>query len=145
MGCLKRFRPEGAGSASVFGPLENALMNALWDLAAPATVGDVVERLRSQGLDVHYSSAKTTLNTLAAKGCVTKAPRGRANVFAAGLSRFDFEAQVVRRVFGALLRDYRTPLLTYVAEQLAEDRALREELNRLIQERLRHPISRLSA
>jgi predicted transcriptional regulator len=121
-------------------------MNALWDLDAPATVSDVAERLRSQSLDVHYSSAKTTLNTLVAKGCAKKAPRGRANVFAVTMSRVDFEARVVQRVFGALLRDYRAPLLTHVAERLAEDSASLEELTRLIgEQQTRRPIPRLSA
>lgn len=131
---MNHFRPDADGSASVLGPLESAVLNALWDVDAAATVGDVVERLASQGHAVHYSSAKTTLNTLVAKGYAKKRSIGRANAFAARVSRADFDARVVQGVVGGLMRNYRNPLLSHLAEQLADDDASLEEFRRLLEE-----------
>ena len=132
---MKRFRPEAAGSATVLGPLESAILNALWDLGTPSTVNQVLDRLRAEGHDVHYSSAKTTLNTLVAKGCVMKKPIGRANAFAATVSRADFETRVVQGVIGGLMRNYRNPLLAHLADTLAGDDATLKEVERLIKQR----------
>lgn len=129
---MQRFRPDARGSASILGSLESAVLNALWDIGSAATVGDVVERLSKQGQEVHYSSAKTTLNTLVAKGYAKKNPVGRANAFAATVSRAQFDAQVVQGVVGGLMRNYRNPLLAHLAEQLAHDEASLEEFERLI-------------
>ena len=131
---MNRFRPEAAGSASVLGPLESTVLNALWDIGASATVGDVVERLGSEGHAVHYSSAKTTLNTLVAKGYVEKSSIGRANSFAAKVSPEEFEARVVQGVVSGLMRNYRNPLLAHMAEQLARDDVSLEEFERLIEQ-----------
>ncbi len=132
---MNHFRPDAGGSASVLGPLESAVLNALWDVDAAATVGDVVEHLASQGHAVHYSSAKTTLNTLVAKGYAKKRSIGRANAFAARVSRAEFDARIVQGVVGGLMRNYRNPLLAHLAEQLADDDASLEEFRRLLEER----------
>lgn len=131
---MNHFRPDARGSASVLGPLESTVLNALWDIGAAATVGDVVEKLESQGHPVHYSSAKTTLNTLVAKGYAEKRPIGRANAFAARVSREQFDVQVVQGVVGGLMRNYRNPLLAHLAEELAQDDASLDEFRRLIEQ-----------
>ncbi len=134
---MRRFRPDASGSASVLGPLESTVLNALWEIGGFATVGAVVEHLEAHGRDVHYSSAKTTLNTLVAKGYVKKRPAGRANVFAARLSREAFEERVVRGVVRGLMRNYRNPLLVHMADRLAADDATLEEFERLLEQRRR--------
>ncbi len=128
------FRPETPGSASVLGPLESVVLNALWDIDASATVGQVVERLERGGHPVHYSSAKTTLNTLVSKGYAKKQPLGKANAFSATVSRDEFERRVVGGVLTGLMRNYRNPLLAHMAQQLAHDDASLEEFERLLQE-----------
>jgi predicted transcriptional regulator len=114
------------------GSLESAVLNVLWEIGAPATVGDVVDRLAGKGQAVHYSSAKTTLNTLVTKGYVRKRPFGRANMFAAKVSREAFDDRVVQGVVSGLLRNYRNPLLAHLARRLADDEASLEEFERLI-------------
>lgn len=131
---MNHFRPDAGGSASVLGPLESSVLNALWDAGTAATVGDVVERLASRGNAVHYSSAKTTLNTLVAKGYAEKRSIGRANAFAATVTRAEFDARVVQGVVGGLMRNYRNPLLSHLAEQLAHDDASFEEFRQLLEQ-----------
>lgn len=131
---MNHFRPDAGGLAAVLGPLESNVLNALWSIGTAATVGEVVERLESQGHSVHYSSAKTTLNTLVAKGYAQKRSVGRANVFAATISQSEFDTRVVQGVVGGLMRNYRNPLLSHLAEQLAHDDASLDEFRRLIEQ-----------
>ncbi|MHB8141377.1 MAG: BlaI/MecI/CopY family transcriptional regulator [Vulcanimicrobiaceae bacterium] len=128
----KIFRPGSQGSAAVLGSLESAVMNAVWEIDAPATVGEVTEHLERAGQHTHYSSAKTTLNTLTGKGYLTKRSIGKANAFAAALSREEFERRVVGGVLTGLMRNHRNPLMASLAETLAGDPASLDEFERLI-------------
>lgn len=130
----KVFRPFADGSAAVLGPLESAVMNTVWDIGTPATVGEIVERLEQAGQPIHYSSAKTTLNTLTEKGYLTKRPCGKANAFTAALSRDAFERRVVGGVLTGLMRSYRNPLMASLAQTLADDPASLDEFERLLAE-----------
>ncbi len=128
------FRPEAPGTAAVLGPLESAVLNALWDIGEGAAVGQVVERLERTGYRVHYSSAKTTLNTLVVKGLAKKRLMGKANTFTVTVGREEFQRRVVDGVLGGLMRNYRNPLLAHMAEHLAQDDASLEEFERLLDE-----------
>ncbi|MHB8432344.1 MAG: BlaI/MecI/CopY family transcriptional regulator [Candidatus Tyrphobacter sp.] len=130
----KVFRPHADGSAAVLGPLESIVMNAVWEIGTSATVGEVAEWLGRAGQHVHYSSAKTTLNTLTEKGYVTKRPLGKANTFTAALSREAFEQRMVGGVLGGLMRNYRNPLMASLAQTLAGDPASLDEFERLLAE-----------
>jgi predicted transcriptional regulator len=131
------FRPDAPGTASVLGPLESAVLNALWEIGSRATVGDVVECLKQAGSSVHYSSAKTTLNTLAAKGYAEKRPLGRANTFSPKISREEFERHVVGGVLSGLMRNYRNPLIANLAQTLANDEQSLKEFERLLEQQRR--------
>jgi len=121
------FRPSVGGSAAVLGPLESEVLNALWEIGGSATVAEIVERLARDGHSVHYSSAKTTLNTLTEKGHLTKSSRGKANAFTAVLTRAQFEERIVGGVLTGLMRNCRSPLIANLAETLAsDDESLRE-------------------
>jgi len=130
----KVFRPESQGSAAVLGPLESAVMNAVWAIGAPATVGEVANWLERAGQRIHYSSAKTTLNTLTEKGYLTKSPIGKANAFAAAVSSSEFEERVVDGVLTGLMRNYRSPLIASLAQTLANDPESLSEFERLLAE-----------
>ena len=128
------FRPDEAGSAAVLGSLESLVLNAVWAMDRPVTVGDVAEWLKNAGQHVHYSSAKTTLNTLTEKGYLRKRSIGRANAFAASLSKEEFDRRVVGGVLSGLLRNYRSPLMASLAETMAHDAESLQEFERLLAE-----------
>lgn len=109
-------------------------MNAVWRLDRASTVGDVTRALERDGERVHYSSAKTTLNTLTEKGYLTKRSIGRANAFAAALSLEEFEQHVVGGVLTGLMRNHRSPLIASLAQTMAHDAESLEEFERLLAE-----------
>ncbi len=127
------FRPGVGGPAAVLGPLESDVLDALWEVDAPATVAEIVDRLAKRGHSVHYSSAKTTLNTLAEKGHLTKKARGKANTFTAVLTRDQFEERIVGGVLTGLMQNYRSPLIANLAEALASDDESFREFERLLE------------
>lgn len=126
------FRPDETGSAAVLGPLESLILNAVWVIDRPVTVGDIAGWLKLAGHHVHYSSAKTTLNTLTSKGYLKKRSMGRANAFAAAVSKDEFERRVVGGVLSGLLRNYRSPLIASLAETMAHDAESLAEFERLL-------------
>ena len=126
------FRPDASGSASVLGPLESTVMNAVWMMERAVTVGDLIAWLERDGQHVHYSSAKTTLNTLTEKGYLTKRSIGRANVFTQTLSRAEFEQRLVGGVLTGLMRNYRSPLMASLAQAMAQDDDSLQEFERLL-------------
>lgn len=127
------FRPGAGGSAAVLGPLESDVLNAVWEIGGSATVAEIVDRLAIGGRSVHYSSAKTTLNTLTEKGHLTKRARGKANTFTAVLTRDQFEQRIVGGVLTGLMQNYRNPLIANLAETLASDDESLREFERLLE------------
>lgn len=129
------FKPGEHGSAAVLGPLEADVMNAVWVAGAPVTVSDVMQVLNQRRKTSAYSTVKTILTNLADKGYLSKRSSGRANTFAAKQSKQEFERDVVDGVVSSLLRDYRNPLLTHLADELSADPQTIAEFERLLARR----------
>jgi len=115
-------------------------MDVIWEKAQPVTVGDVVDALARRDPPLAYSTIKTILTNLADKGYLSKRSVGRANQFTAKKSKVNFQRDVIGGVVNSLLRDYRNPLLTHLAQELADDPESIAEFERLLAERKeRHP------
>lgn len=78
------------------GELETAVMDQLWDDAAPATVREMVERLRP-ARSLAYTTVLTVLDNLHRKGLVSRDKPGRAFVYRATSSREAHTAELMRR------------------------------------------------
>jgi predicted transcriptional regulator len=131
------FKPGERGSAATFGPLEAEVMDALWAARKSVTVGDVADALGRRKPTLAYSTIKAVLSNLADKGYLSKRLIGRANSFTAKQSKEEFEREVVGGVVDSLLRDYRNPLLSHLADELADDPKSIAEFERLLAERKR--------
>lgn len=112
-------------------------MDAVWASGLPVTVGDIAGALGRRKPTLAYSTVKAVLSNLAEKGYLSKRLVGRANSFVAKQSKEDFERDVVGGVLDSLLRDYRNPLLSHLADELADDPKSIAEFERLLAERKR--------
>ncbi len=110
-------------------------MDVIWEKAHPVTVGDVADALAHREPPLAYSTIKTILTNLTEKGYLAKRSVGRANEFAAKKSKSHFQRDVIGGVVNSLLRDYRNPLLTHLAQELADDPESVAEFQRLLAER----------
>lgn len=129
---MKRLLRLGArGSVSALGPLESEVMDELWLRGGWASAPDIMPRFGSR---FAYSTIKTILNNLSAKGHVRKRAAGHMNEFAAALTREAFEERLVADVVKPLVAHYRNPLLAHIVHQLDDDDGIRE-LERLLEER----------
>jgi BlaI family transcriptional regulator, penicillinase repressor len=77
------------------GPLESAIMRALWDTSEPLKVSEVTERL-AYPRDLAYTTVMTVLTILCRKGLARRDRNGRAWRYAPTLSRDDYLTQRVR-------------------------------------------------
>jgi predicted transcriptional regulator len=77
------------------GPLESAIMCALWDTPEPLKVTGVTERL-AYPRDLAYTTVMTVLTILCRKDLARRRRNGRAWLYAPTLSRDDYLAQRVR-------------------------------------------------
>ena len=129
------YKPGEHGSAAVLGPLEADVMNAVWVAGGPVTVADVMQLLSQRRKTSAYSTIKTILTNLADKGYLLKRASERANTFASKQTKQEFERDVVDGVVSSLLRDYRNPLLTHLADELSADPQTIAEFERLLAQR----------
>ncbi|MFS8478662.1 MAG: BlaI/MecI/CopY family transcriptional regulator [Micromonosporaceae bacterium] len=80
-------------NANRLGDLERAVMDALWDREAPATVREVAEQLVDRKLA--YTTVMTVLDRLTGKGFVTRERVGRAWSYRPTASREAYIAQLM--------------------------------------------------
>lgn len=129
-------RPREAVNFSL-GKLERAAMEEVWR-RGEASAGDLH---RDSGGRAAYTTWMTTLDRLFKKGLLTRRKVGRAYVYAPRVSREEFEQGVAADVIDELLGSGAggaEPLLACIVETLSErDRALLDELSRLVEEKRR--------
>jgi predicted transcriptional regulator len=112
-------------------------MDVIWRAQATVTVSDVEATFRARGEEFAYSTVKTVMTNLVKKGLLTKRAAGRANAFTATQTRAAFERVAVGGVVNSLLREYRNPLLSHLADELIANEASLAEFEHLLAERRR--------
>jgi predicted transcriptional regulator len=118
------------------GDLERGVMDLVWSLGE-VSVREVCERF---GQGVAYTTVMTTMDRLFKKGLLTRRKVGRAFVYAAAASREAVEGAVATELVHSLLQREGEPLpvLSSLVDAVSDrDRALLEELERLIREKRR--------
>jgi predicted transcriptional regulator len=119
------------------GKLERAVMEELW-ARGRASAGDVQ---RAFGGRAAYTTWMTTLDRLFKKGLLAREKEGRAYLYTPRVTREEFERGVAEDVLGGLLDRVAggaEPLLACIVEAVGErDRALLDELQRLVEEKRR--------
>jgi predicted transcriptional regulator len=124
------FHPAGRGLRKIFGELELAVMESVWQ-RGQATVRDVHEDLADRGLA--YTTVMTVMTRLAQKGLLEKQRDGAAFVYQAPLSADELLRSSVRDVLAGLLTDFAQPTMSEFVETLKTDGADRiDELKKLV-------------
>jgi predicted transcriptional regulator len=131
-------RPREVVGATL-GKLERAVMEAAWERKR-LSVGDLY---RAFGERTAYTTWMTTLDRLYKKGLLKREKEGRAYFYSPSLTREEFERGVAEDVLGELLERSSggggaEPLLACIVDAVSErDRALLDELHRLVEEKRR--------
>ena len=118
-------------SSSQLGPLEERLLEALWE-RGDATVRDLVD---SAGLDLAYTTVMTTLDRLFKKNLLSRKAEGRAFRYAPRYSREELHREVAGEAFRQLLDASPTSSLplSYLVEILSErDAELLDDLRQAV-------------
>jgi predicted transcriptional regulator len=120
------------------GSLERDVMALVWR-RGDVSVRDVCDAL---GCGVAYTTVMTTMDRLFKKGLLTRRKVGRAFVYRATASRAEIEGAVATELVHSLLQREGEPLpvLSSLVDAVSDrDRALLDELERLIREKRRRP------
>ncbi|MBV9959267.1 MAG: BlaI/MecI/CopY family transcriptional regulator [Acidobacteria bacterium] len=122
---------------SALGQLEREVMEELWR-HGEMSVRDVHQAFEKR---TAYTTLMTTLDRLHKKGLLNRRKHSRAFLYAARVSRAEFEEAVREDVVDGLLdqsTDGVKPVLSCIIDQVSSrDRALLDELERLIKEKKR--------
>jgi predicted transcriptional regulator len=122
---------------SGLGALERAVMSIAWR-EGDISVREACNRL---SVNVAYTTVMTTMDRLFKKGLLTRRKVGRAFVYRAAATRKELEGAVASALLQSLLhRDGNEPLpiLSSLVDAVSDqDRALLDELERLIHEKRR--------
>ena len=122
---------------SGLGALEREVMSIAWT-TTEVNVRDVCDQLSSA---IAYTTVMTTMDRLFKKGLLARRKVGRAFVYRAAASRDEMEGAVATElVHGLLQQDGAEPLpiLSSLVDAVsARDRALLDDLERLIREKRR--------
>jgi len=129
------FRPEAKGLRKVFGELETAIMECLWD-RGQATVSEVYKALAPQR-EIAYTTVKTVMERLAAKGYLHTDNHQRAYVYTPTQSRDDVLRQMSETIFTGLLNDFGEVIAAHLLEETVRqcDQETLERLHALIEAR----------
>jgi len=118
------------------GSLERDVMALVWD-RREITVRDACDRLGT----VAYTTVMTTMDRLFRKGLLERRKVGRAFVYSAAASRKEIEGAVASELVHSLIHGETgepLPILSSLVDAVSErDRALLDELERLIREKRR--------
>ncbi len=118
------------------GPLERRVLDALWARDQPGSVRDLLPAFG----DIAYTTLMTTLDRLYRKGVLRREKVSRAFIYTPRYTREELAAALAGRTFGALLGapPAARPLLSFFVDEVGRhDRALLDELERLVREKRR--------
>ena len=124
---------------SALGKLEKTVMEEVWRRKR-VSASDIY---RAFGERTAYTTWMTTLDRLFKKGLLAREKEGRAYLYSPRVTREEFERGVAEDVLGDLLGRSSSgtgaePLLACIVDAVSEhDRALLDELHRLVEEKRR--------
>src|SRR5262249_39522922 len=138
---LHRFNRTGEVTTPELGPLEREVMELIWRRPKDASGVSVRDIHLAFDERLAYTTLMTTLDRLHKKGLLDRRRSGRAFFYSPRFSPDEFERGVARNVINALLGrgpDGVEPILACIIDAVSErDRALLDELDRLIKEKRR--------
>jgi predicted transcriptional regulator len=138
---LPAFKKMGESAASDLGPLEREVMETIWRRPGRATGVSVRDVHLAFNERLAYTTLMTTLDRLHKKGLLDRRKQGRAFLYSPRFSPDEFERGVARNVIDMLLgrgADGVEPILACIIDAVSEhDRAMLDELDRLIKEKRR--------
>lgn len=122
--------------AEVLGPLENEIMNVVWD-SGEVTVRDVHHTLEAKR-PIAYTTVMTTLGRLADKGFLRRIEDQPAHHYQAIVSRDDYASSTVKSVVDWLVSHFPDPAVSYFVDRVEEeDEEVIKRLREAIEQRKR--------
>ncbi len=123
-------RVQQRGVAKFLGEWEARVMEIVWHQGR-ATVQEVHQRLRDQGLTLAYTTVLTEMQNLAKKGLLRSHRQGRRNVYEPVMSREAFLEERISRTVQSLLQDFPDQVLAHLFPEGEVDTEVKSLLEKL--------------
>jgi predicted transcriptional regulator len=134
---IRGFKRPSDVFGSAFGKLEREVMEIAWQRSEVS----VRDAYRMYDERVAYTTLMTTFDRLFRKGILNRRKYGRAYMYSPRISRREFEHGIARDLIeGVIFRESEgaEPLLACIVDTVSQqDRALLDELDRMIREKKR--------
>ncbi len=134
---LRGFKRPSEVVGSAFGKLEREVMDLAWQ-RSEISVRDAYCSFEKR---IAYTTLMTTLHRLYRKGMLNRRKSGRAYFYSTRVTRLEFEQGMAKDLIEGMIgraNDDVEPLLACIVDTVTEqDRALLDELDRLIKEKKR--------
>ena len=108
------------------------IMNSLWK-SSPATAREVIEQISGE-VEWAYTTVKTMLSRLVAKGAVSEHKRGNTSFYEPVIAREKAHKNAFTNLFDKVLDGAVEPLMHFLVEEKKLSRKEREELIRMLKE-----------
>lgn len=115
----------------LFGPLEAAVMEEIWQASA-VDVRQVTDALVRSGTDVAYSTIKTVMERLAVKGELTRARHGRQYVYTPTRTRAEAESAAAQGLVNDLFSNHGDLAVSHFVAGAERDPAQLDRLRQLL-------------
>jgi predicted transcriptional regulator len=134
-----RFQPQQGAPSGALGPLEAAVMEAVWSRGA-ATLSEIHSDLGGRER-LAFNTVATAAERLFRKGLLAKERDGRAHRWSPRISRHEFASEVSRQVSHGLVAEFGSVAVAEFVDALEtlkpDELALLESLTRKARRRLR--------
>ncbi|MBS3909752.1 MAG: BlaI/MecI/CopY family transcriptional regulator [Actinobacteria bacterium] len=130
---LGSFRPAESGVRKMLGDLEADIMELVWekDPASVREIHGILERDR----EIAYTTVMTVMSRLAEKNILFQERNGKQYLYRALLSKEEFNQTMFASVFNGFHEDLGKQALSFFVENITEDTATLDELERLIKQK----------
>ena len=108
------------------------IMNSLWK-SSPATAREVIEQISGE-VKWAYTTVKTMLSRLVAKGAVSEHKRGNTSFYEPAIAREKAHKNAFTNLFDKVLDGAVEPLMHFLVEEKKLSKKERDELIRILKE-----------
>jgi predicted transcriptional regulator len=117
------------------GPLERKVLDVLWN-KKEATAREICNSLEEKGERKAYSTVRTIINRLVKKKIITQKLDGqeRMYIYSPILTKNELEKKIVHSVIEEMLRRFEHSTISYLAEELSDNKKEVEKIKRKLTE-----------
>lgn len=132
---INRYRPGEKGLQQILGELEGEVMTVVWQKKS-CSVRDVLCDLQKER-EIAYTTVMTVMSRLHKKGFVQRIKEGQAFVYQPTMTKDELQKEAVKNVLKGIFNNSSEMTMVHFVNEVAKNKKNLEELQKLIEKRLK--------